>query len=139
MTITAAKYANAQRSIVEVQTLEAGAVLVPLDGPDVSGGWRDVLYRWVEFFSPDPYIEPVQTRSVSEHLAAFGFDAIALVNLLDTAAKFAAQGVPLPPKCAATREWINAAQLAYASGQTLPDAPYTLPELLAEIAPLLQP
>ncbi|GAT35625.1 hypothetical protein TSACC_3696 [Terrimicrobium sacchariphilum] len=139
MTITSARYANVERSAVEVQTVEAGAVLVPLDGPDVSGGWRVMYSAWAQSNETTAYIAPVRSQSVSEHLAAFGFDAIALVNLLDTAAKFSAQGVPLPQKCAATREWINAAQLAYASGQTPPDAPYTLPGLLAEIAPLLQP
>lgn len=139
MTILSAKYANSERSVVEAQTVESGAVLVPLSGPDFSGGWQAVYSAWAQSNETAAYVELVRSRSVSEHLAAFGFDAIALVNLLDTAAKFAAQGVPLPPKCAATREWINAAQLAYASGQTLPDAPYTLPEILAEIAPLLQP
>lgn len=139
MTILSAKYANAGRSAVEALTVESRGVLVPLAGPDFSGGWQAVYSEWVQKNETAAYIEPVQTRSVFDHLASFGFDAIALVNLLDTEAKFAAQGVPLPEKCAATRAWINAAQVAYASGQTLPDAPFTLPELLAEIALLLQP
>lgn len=139
MTIVSAKFANPERSVAEVQTLESRAVLVPLDGADISGGWREVYSTWAQSNETAAYIEAIRFRSVSEHLAAFGFDAIALVNLLDTAAKFAAAGVPLPPKFAATRAWINAAQVAYASGQTLPDAPYTLPETLEEIAPLLQP
>lgn len=54
-------------------------------------------------------------------------------------ARFAARGVSLPLKCAATRAWINAAQVACASGQALPNAPFHLPELLEEIAPLTQP
>lgn len=133
--IMVAKFANSERSVVEVQTVEAGAVLVALDGPDISGGWREAYSAWPG--ETQACVAPVVLRSVVDHFLAFGFDAIALVNLLDTAAKFAAAGTPLPSKCAATRAWINAAQVAYASGQTLPDAPHTLPELLAEIAPLL--
>ncbi len=139
MKILFAKFANADCSVVELRTVEAGAVLVPLDGPDVSGGWQEVYAAWAQGNETDAYVEPIQTRSASEHLAAFGFDAIALVNLLDIQTRFAATGIPLPEKCAATRSWITAAQVAYASGQALPDAPYTLPELLNEIAPLLQP
>ncbi|PTX99162.1 hypothetical protein DB345_01955 [Spartobacteria bacterium LR76] len=138
MTIVSAKFANPERSVVEVQTLESGAVLVPLDGQDISGGWRDVYSIWTQSNETAAYIEAIRFRSVSEHLAAFGFDAIALVNLLDTAAKFAAAGVPLPPKFAATRAWINAVQVAYAAGETLPDAPCRLPEVLEEILPLLK-
>lgn len=139
MTILSARFANSERSTVELLTVESGAVSVPLNGPDFSGGWQKVYSAWAQGNETAAYVEPVRTRSVSEHLASYGFDAIALVNLLDIQTKFAANDVPLPEKCAATRSWITAAQVAYASGQALPDAPYTLPELLNEIAPLLQP
>ncbi|MBN8708996.1 MAG: hypothetical protein BGO12_19775 [Verrucomicrobia bacterium 61-8] len=139
MTIIFAKFANASRSSVELLTVEAGSVIVSLDGRDVSGGWQEVYSEWAPENETAEYVEPARTRAVSEHLASFGFDAIALLNLSDVERKFAAQPVDLPPKCATALSWVNAVQVAYASGQTLPDAPCTLPELFAEIAPLLKP
>jgi len=103
MTIAFAKYANDERSVVEVQTVEAGAVLVSLNGPDVSGGWREVYSAWAQSNETAAFVAPVVRHSASDHLASFGFDTIALVNHPDTEAKFTAQGVPLPPKCAADR------------------------------------
>jgi len=139
MIIVSAKFANHERSVVEVKTLESGPILVPVDDPDFSGGWRDVYSAWAQSNETAAYITPVPTRTAVEHFAAFGYDTIALLNLSDVERKFSAQSVDIPEKCAATRAWINAVQVAHASGQTLPDAPYTLPEILEEIAPLLQP
>ncbi len=137
MTITTAKFSNPERSVVEVQAGGAGAVLVALDGPDIFGDWREAYSAWPG--ETPTCVAPVVRRSVVDHFAAFGFDAIALLNLSDVERKFAAQPVDLPPKCATALSWVNAVQVAYASGQTLPDAPCTLPELFAEIAPLLKP
>ncbi len=138
MKILSAKYANADRSVVEVQTVESGAVLVPLDGPDFSGGWQEVYLAWAGLHETAAYFEPVRTRTVVEHFTTFGFDAFALLNLSDVERKFSVQSVDLPPKFAATRAWINAVQVAYAAGETLPDAPCRLPEVLEEILPLLK-
>lgn len=135
MTIISAKFANVENSVVDVQTEEAGSVLVVLDGPDISGGWRDAYSAWTG--ETQAYVAPVSRRSVVEHFAAFGFDAIALLNLSDVERKLAAQSIELPPKCAATRAWIDLVQVAYANGYNLPDAPHFFSELLPEIAQLL--
>jgi len=57
MTIIDAKYANPSLSAVVVQTVEAGAVLVPVDGDDFSGGWRDVYLNWSEDHETEAYSE----------------------------------------------------------------------------------
>lgn len=58
--------------------------------------------------------------------------------MADVVIALAKIGIDLPPKFAATRAWINVVQVAYAAGETLPDAPYSLPEVLEEIFPLLK-
>ena len=138
MTIVSAKFANSQRSVVEAKTVEAGAVLVPIEGPDFSGGWQEVYLAWAGAHETVAYVEPVRVRSAVEHFAAFGFDAFALLNLSDVERKLSSLSIDLPPKFAATRAWINAVQVAYAAGETLPDAPCRLPEVLEEILPLLK-
>ncbi len=137
--IVLAKFANPEGLVVEAQTFGSRPVLVPFDGPDISGAWRDVYLGWAMENETQGHVVPASRRTAADRLAGFGFDAFALVNHFDTERKLSAQSLDLPPKCAATRAWIDAVQIAYASGQTLPDAPFTLPELLEELTPLSQP
>lgn len=46
MNILSAQFTNEDKSSVTLTTLEAGAVAIQIDGPDISGGWRDVYEQW---------------------------------------------------------------------------------------------
>jgi hypothetical protein len=58
VTILSAKYANPHGSVVVAQTVEAGAELVYLDGPEISGGWREIYLAWREDHETEDYSDP---------------------------------------------------------------------------------
>lgn len=55
MNIVSAKFSNPDNSAVLLNTVEAGAVIVFLDGDDVSGGWRPVYLAWAETHETEPF------------------------------------------------------------------------------------
>lgn len=57
MTITSARSANPEGTALVLETAEAGAILICLEGSDVSGGWRDTYLEWREGHEADAYSE----------------------------------------------------------------------------------
>ena len=57
-----------------------------------------------------------------------------LINLLQVLKD---RNITIPPKMLAVQEWTTACTLAYASGTEFPPMPFTYPEVLAEVLPLL--
>lgn len=60
MTILSATYCDADSSAVIAETIEAGAVLIPVSGDDYSGGWQAVLAEWSLTNPIQPFEPPVE-------------------------------------------------------------------------------
>ena len=65
MNIISATWANAERSAVNIETDQAGAVIVGLAESERlnSGGWREVLDEWMRTNTPCELCAPLPTRA----------------------------------------------------------------------------
>lgn len=62
--IISARYSNAGRLAGEVLS-STGLSIIPLEGPDISGGLREVYLFWAQSNETAAYVAPVVRRSVS--------------------------------------------------------------------------
>lgn len=140
MTIKNAKFANISSTAILLQTAERGAVLISTEGPDHSGGWREVYQTWLQNGGAVAEYEPPQiTETIESFAIRNGYGVFELLNLKDMEDALRAASVEIPPKAAALREWINSTRQAFALGQTPQNAPYTYAEIQAEIIAILNP
>jgi len=61
MNIISARFNCFDHSVVTIDTVEVGEVLVVLNTPDNSGGWQLVYAEWATTNITQPYIPPEQT------------------------------------------------------------------------------
>lgn len=140
MTISSAKFTNPACMAVVLSTVEAGSVLVFLEGDDFSGGWRAAYDTWIQGGGAvEEYEAPEAPRqSLEDFISANGYTVLSLINLKDIEDKLRAASVDLPAKSAAVRSWISSVQVAYAQGGDLPSAPHSYQEVLTELLPYLE-
>lgn len=140
MTITTAKFANAENTFVVLSTLEAGLILLFLDQENLSGGWRHAYDVWLqEGGTVEEYEAPALPRqSLEDFILANGYTVLSMINLKDIEDKLRAANVELSTKSAAVRSWISSVQVAYAQGADLPLAPHSYEEVLTELLPYLE-
>lgn len=93
-TITSARVTCPGGTAVVATTVEAGDILIPLDGPDVSGGWREPYQAWrADGGVPEPWTAPVPPpryvpklvvldRLVDAGLAHAALDALAADRII---------------------------------------------------------
>jgi hypothetical protein len=132
--------------------LEPGVFLIPASAtsvqpPEIPEGKMAVFAEGVWSLQdiptsepgPEPEPEPEPEAPTMESFASSqGYTVFDLLNLSDIERHFEAENIPLPEKSTAVRQWVNAVRTAFLINQTPPTAPYTLGEVLEEIAALTQ-
>lgn len=138
MTILSAQFANSAGTAVTLITQEAGSVLLDLSAEsDASGGWREIYLAWTGETSA--FIDASPTTSMEKFAESQGYSAFDLLNLSDVERDLQVQGIPLPPKSAAVRQWVNDVRAAFITQQQPPVAPYSLSEVMTELSSILIP
>jgi len=132
---------------------EPGVFLIPIHAttqpaPEIPAGKRAIFSEgeWglVDFpisgqdpeTEPEPEPEPAMT--MERFALSQGYTVFDLLNLSDIERHFEAENIPLPEKSTAVRQWVNDVRTAFLTNQTPPTSPYTLGEVLEEIAALTQ-
>lgn len=134
--ITSATYCNSEQSAVIVNTDDRGAVAIQFDGPDNSGGLRDVYLQWAQNNATAPYEAPVANplALAETHVASF-FSTARLLQMKVWWDTFPVEDVP---KLAAVFNWTGGITIQAAQGNTnFAAPPHTFEELLAEAMEIL--
>ena len=132
MNILTARLSNAEGSVVEASTAEAGNVLIPVSGPDHSGGWQVVYGKWLQQGGQvRPFVEPVRESSEA-FMLRHGFGIFQLLDLKDLEDKLRAASIEIPVKALSLRAWIDSVRASYFSNEPPGNPPHSYQEVVQE-------